>query len=353
MWYYISSINQLLVVTLLRGTKYLHQFDFLELLNSSFDFFGVPIPILGLILIVIIFIVLYVIYMLVLRGVNKVIEHHMISPSLYNGVRFLMRIIFAVAIAEVCLVFLQIESQYILLISGIIATAMAFASAKTINNFVSGFWVTITRLVPQGDYLRVDNIEGIVEDISLNFTKIRTKDGNLITFSNSNLMNSTVINYTISLKDYESSISDLERVLQNLSKDVKEGDKEKGQKILLAKEELAFKHAKLEEFRSISTSISKKSAPRNHSYSQYVQEDKIVRYTFTINLTRNPARNAPLLDELCQKWKPIFGIAPRWRIIGHTYFLLYQFTIFTPDPQDIARYYSEFIKDMYMALHSK
>ena len=85
--------------------------------------------------------------------------------------------------------------------------------------------------------------------------------------------------------------------------------------------------------------------------SIYVHKGKIVRYTFTVELKREYRKNAEVLTKICKKWKNVFEIEPKWELGNLQTFFVYRIVIYTPDPEDLVRYYDEFINDIYMELY--
>jgi small-conductance mechanosensitive channel len=278
-------------------------------------------------------------------------------PDLYNVIKFGLRIVIGTSIAISVMVFLNIQTQFILIISGIVATAIAFGSMTAINNFIAGLWLTFSSPFGVGDYVEVGGIEGIVVEISLNYTKIKSKDGNVTLIPNISLVNTKIINYTISPELFEKQIKNLERNLSILEKQLAKKETEESKlSVARLKEEIKFRKQKLDEILKIEALLhnyKKNGDENNKNYSIYARKEKIVRYTFTLEVERSPSRNAQLLDEICDKWTTQFGVRPRWKIMGHSYFIVYLFIIYTPDPMDIVTHYAEFVENVYEAIYTK
>ena len=159
--------------------------DFGDWLESVWDVWDIPslgwkIPTFGLFLylcIQIAIIALYFVIKLLIR--KREIKFHKISPDLFNGLRFLIRIGITIISVIALVVFLNVDPESVLLIMGIFTTAILFASMKTINNFIAGVWITFSQPFTVGDYVKIKNVEGIVAEISMNYTKIRHKTNNI------------------------------------------------------------------------------------------------------------------------------------------------------------------------------
>jgi MscS family membrane protein len=78
---------------------------------------------------------------------------------------------------------------------GVGGLAIALAAQKTVENFFGGVVVIADRPVKVGDFCRVGEHIGTVEDIGLRSTRIRTLDRTLLTISNAEFSTSRIENY--------------------------------------------------------------------------------------------------------------------------------------------------------------
>ena len=72
--------------------------------------------------------------------------------------------------------------------------AIGFAMQEVIRNFVSGVLIFTDKPFRIGDWIEWDDNAGIVEDISMRVTRVRTFDNELLTVPNSNLTDEVVKN---------------------------------------------------------------------------------------------------------------------------------------------------------------
>lgn len=81
---------------------------------------------------------------------------------------------------------------------GIGGLAVSFAARDAVSPFVAGISLYATRPFRMGDFIHLnDNTEGIVEEIGVSATKVRKRDGTLLTIPNNNLTSSVVQNRTV------------------------------------------------------------------------------------------------------------------------------------------------------------
>ncbi len=78
---------------------------------------------------------------------------------------------------------------------GITGLVVGFASQKVISNLISGVFLMIERPVKVGQQINVEGVAGIVEDISIISTIIRTYDGLYIRVPNEKVFTSNITNY--------------------------------------------------------------------------------------------------------------------------------------------------------------
>lgn len=89
---------------------------------------------------------------------------------------------------------------------GVGALIVGFALKDIIENWVSGLLLISGKIYRTGDVIRVGNMTGVVTDISLRTTKLKTYDRNEIIIPNSTLLKEEIINLTGGKKETVASI---------------------------------------------------------------------------------------------------------------------------------------------------
>jgi small-conductance mechanosensitive channel len=85
----------------------------------------------------------------------------------------------------------------ILASGAVIGLVIGFASQRTIGNFVAGILIAFTQPVRLGDEVEVEGTKGVVEEIGLTYTWIRTRDNDRLIVPNEKLASDTIRNSTI------------------------------------------------------------------------------------------------------------------------------------------------------------
>lgn len=83
---------------------------------------------------------------------------------------------------------------------GITGLAVGFAAQQTIASMFGTLGILTDKVYKTGDYIKIDNVEGTVENINLRSTKIRTLDNFLVTIPNDKMADSVVTNVSMAHK---------------------------------------------------------------------------------------------------------------------------------------------------------
>ena len=123
---------------------------------------------------------------------------------------------------------LGLELSGLLVAGGVLGLAIGFASQSIIGNLVSGLFLMVERPVKIGDFIEVSGNMGVVEDIQIISTTVRTLDGPTIRIPNEMVFTSSITNYTsipVRRFEYEIGISyadDAELAIQIIKDIIKE-----------------------------------------------------------------------------------------------------------------------------------
>jgi small conductance mechanosensitive channel len=91
--------------------------------------------------------------------------------------------------------------------SAVVGIVVGFASQRTLGNFVAGILIAFTQPVRLGDEVVVENTEGVVEEIGLIYTFVRTDNGDRLVIPNEKLASDTIHNSTIRSREKVAEIS--------------------------------------------------------------------------------------------------------------------------------------------------
>ncbi len=117
-----------------------------------------------------------------------------------NIVHLVQRILYVVALAIIFMTTLSMINVPITafaFLSGAIAIGFGFGAQNIINNFISGWILMGEKPIRIGDFLEVEGVKGVVEEINTRSTRIRRVDGVHMLIPNSKLLENTVTNWTL------------------------------------------------------------------------------------------------------------------------------------------------------------
>ena len=131
------------------------------------------------------------------------ISKRSLDPSVATRYRVLRRTLMAaivfVGILSALLVIPQVRTVAggVLASSAVIGLVIGFASQRTIGNVVAGVLIAVSQPLRLGDEVEVEGTQGVVEEIGLTYTWIRTRDNDRLVVPNEKLASDTIRNSTI------------------------------------------------------------------------------------------------------------------------------------------------------------
>lgn len=162
--------------------------DLLEIVKD----FSVPLVIL-----IIFFSIAWVFNVLFEKFLNKKANDARFDPTNYNFIRYaisttLYLVGFSMAIYSIPS--LRAVATSMLAGAGIVAVAVGFASQEALSNVISGIFLVIYKPFAINDRVEVNGLTGIVEDITLRHTVIRSYENKRIIIPNSVISADVIVN---------------------------------------------------------------------------------------------------------------------------------------------------------------
>ena len=91
--------------------------------------------------------------------------------------------------------------------SAVLGIIVGFASQRTLGNFVAGLLIAFTQPLRLGDEVTVEDTQGVVEEIGLIYTFVRTENGDRLVIPNEKLASDTIRNSTIRSREKVAEIT--------------------------------------------------------------------------------------------------------------------------------------------------
>ncbi len=140
---------------------------------------------------------------LLARAVDWWLVRRPLPPDAVTRYRVLRRTISAsilvIGLCSALLVIPQVRAVAggLLASSAVLGVIIGFASQRTLGNFVAGLLIAMTQPIRLGDRVNYGGEDGIVEEIGLTYTFIRTQDDARLVVPNEKLASDTIRNSTI------------------------------------------------------------------------------------------------------------------------------------------------------------
>jgi small conductance mechanosensitive channel len=155
----------------------------------------------GIVLIIIVAAVAITLERLVSIYLSRFAKRTRLQPHTTNNLLLVTRIfilIFAIAALT------RVEGlgpEWILSISAIGGAALGFASQKTLGNFLAGLFLLSARPFKVGDYVRLGTVEGLVQEITINYTKVQTMANSTVSVSNLQILDRDITNFAYEIQE--------------------------------------------------------------------------------------------------------------------------------------------------------
>jgi small conductance mechanosensitive channel len=132
---------------------------------------------------------------IITRWLRKIIKRTEMPPEVGNGLVLTGRLVILVGAVVALLYVGGVPPDILISLSALGGAAVGFASTRTIGNFIAGLFLLVTRPFRVGDYVRIDGVEGIVQEITLNYAKILTSSNTVVSISTQRILDKDLTNF--------------------------------------------------------------------------------------------------------------------------------------------------------------
>ncbi len=153
---------------------------------------------LQLVIAIVIFLVGGRIIALIRRIVRKTLEKREADPGVRQFLDSLIKAICYVLLVFLILALFGVTTASIVAILGSAGLAIGLALQGSLSNLAGGVLILLLKPFRVGDYIMEDKHknEGVVEEITIFYTTLRTVDNRSVVIPNGDLANSSVVNFT-------------------------------------------------------------------------------------------------------------------------------------------------------------
>ena len=153
--------------------------------------------------IIIIVAVAVVLERVITRYLKRFAKRVRLAPNAANSMALAFRLLVLVGAIAALVRLGGLPSEWFVAFSALGGAAVGFASTQTIGNFIAGLYLLATRPFKVGDYVRLGTAEGIVQEITINYTKILTIGYNVVSISNLQVMSRDMTNFSYESEDHK------------------------------------------------------------------------------------------------------------------------------------------------------
>ncbi len=145
---------------------------------------------------IVIFYVGRMVVRLITRGIRKVMDAQNVDPTLVTFVANLVNMILLVIVVIAAVGALGVQTTSFIAILGAAGLAVGLALQGSLSNFASGVLIIIFRPYKVGDFIEGAGIAGVVLEVQILTTILKTGDNKQIIVPNSQIMGGIITNYS-------------------------------------------------------------------------------------------------------------------------------------------------------------
>ena len=133
---------------------------------------------------------------LILRQIDKMMVKRDVDPSLRGFLRALISVLLKVALIITIISQLGVETTSFVALLGAAGLAVGLALSGTLQNFAGGAMILLFKPFKVGDYIEAQGHVGIVDEIQIFNTILKSLDNKTIIIPNGGLATNSMVNYS-------------------------------------------------------------------------------------------------------------------------------------------------------------
>ncbi|MCI1268950.1 MAG: mechanosensitive ion channel [Ruminococcus sp.] len=145
-------------------------------------------------------IVIFALGIVLSKVLIKIIHRFMSKSNIDNAATSflvsLIKVILYTLIIVICLTLLNVPMSSIIAVIGAAGLAISLAMQNSLSNLAGGFIILFAKPFKSGDTIETEGSIGVVESITILYTKIITADNKTVLIPNGKVSNAKIINYT-------------------------------------------------------------------------------------------------------------------------------------------------------------
>lgn len=137
-----------------------------------------------------------VIVRLVIQLVDRILKRTRLDGSLHNFIKVLIRILLYFAAILTIASYVGVDVTSLVALLSVVTLAISLSVQNVLSNLAGGVMVMGTKPFKKGNYVSIDGLTGVVDEIGMVYTKLHTIDNRAVMVPNSKVAAATVENYS-------------------------------------------------------------------------------------------------------------------------------------------------------------
>ncbi len=134
---------------------------------------------------------------LLLKLFDRALRRSKLNKSMFSFLKTLMRILLYAIVILIAVSYLGIDVTSLVAVLSVISLAVSLAVQNTLANVVGSVSLLATQPFNVGDFVQIGTDSGIVQEISMSYTRMLTLDGKTIYIPNSDAAAARICNYSV------------------------------------------------------------------------------------------------------------------------------------------------------------
>ena len=132
----------------------------------------------------------------ILKLVDRTFRRLELERGLHTFVHAALRVILWMLTACIVLDYIGVPMTSLVALVGVIGLAVSLAIQGTLSNLAGGIMVLTSKPFKADDYIEAGSVSGVVVEVGLVYTKMKTFDNKIIFIPNGKIAGETLVNYT-------------------------------------------------------------------------------------------------------------------------------------------------------------
>ncbi len=133
---------------------------------------------------------------LIVKVADRLMQRSKLDSSLYRFIRSLLRVLLYFVSILLVATSLGINVTSLVALFSVLSLAISLAVQNVLSNVAGGVMLTGAKPFREGDYIRLEDLEGTVDEVTMVYTKLHTIDNRKVMIPNRKVSDTTIVNFS-------------------------------------------------------------------------------------------------------------------------------------------------------------